>query len=238
MAGAAYATLGEYVWHQRPAVLAAGTAIACGAGVLPDLDTVGSSVARSFGWITEAMAYVVRAISGGHREDTHTGCGDVLCAAIAVAAIALEAVRFRAHLGPVHRELSAGRLILGAYLALLFGAGMKALRILHRSDLRREAVAVAGAAAMAWSGFDTGGIAWAILLGTFVHCCGDGLTKHGVPWLAPFSKHILHLLPKRWRISTGHFTERWVIAPAMVLALAFLAFNAVRLSMLPGVRAL
>ena len=135
MGGAAYAALGEYVFHQPPLVLAAGTAISCGAAVLPDMDTVGSSVARSFGLISQGIAYVVRAISGGHREGTHTGAGDVICALIATVAIALEGQHFRVHFGHVSRELSTGRVILGVYLALLLGAGMKALRILHRGDL-------------------------------------------------------------------------------------------------------
>jgi hypothetical protein len=38
---------------------------------------------------------------------------------------------------------------------------------------------------------------------------------------------VVHLLPESLRISTGHFTERAVIAPAFVLALGFLAARAV-----------
>ena len=234
MAGAAYAAIGSYVWHQPAAVLATGTAVAMGAGVLPDLDSVGSCVARSFGWITEGLAYAVRAVSGGHREGTHTGCGDVLCALLATLAIALEGHHFWVHVWHVRRELSVGRVILAAYLAILFSAAMMALRHPRKAH-RRELLALAAAVAMAWTGWDSGGIAWAIFIGTAVHCAGDGLTKHGVPWLKPLSNHVLHLLPERFRISTGHFTERWLIAPAMMLALGLLAWHAAAVS-LPSVR--
>ena len=225
-AGVAYAALGTYVWHPTLPYLATGTAVAIGAGVVSDSDTRVSCVARSFGWASEALAWVVGKISGGHREWTHTGVGDVICALLATGAIALEGTRFHVHLGPVSRELSAGRVILVVYLALLFGAGMKALRVIRR-DHRRELVAVAAAVAMAWSGWDSGGIAWAILVGTACHAAGDALTVHGVPWLLPFSKHEFHLLPEGLRISTGHFAERAIIAPVFLLALGFLTVHAV-----------
>jgi membrane-bound metal-dependent hydrolase YbcI (DUF457 family) len=190
---------------------------------------VGSCAARSFGLITEALAVVVRKISGGHREGSHTGCGDVLCALLATLAIALEGDRFRVHYGAVSRELSTGRVILAVEGAILLGAGMKALRILHRGNVRREAVAITVAVVIAWTGLDAGGIAWAILLGTAVHCAGDALTKHGVAWLQPFSKHVFHLLPERFRLSTGHGAEH-VIAFAMLLALVALGWHEVSLS--------
>jgi len=226
-AGAAFACADEYVFHQRPAFVLAGTAVAIGAGVLSDADTRGSCVARSFGWVTEAMAWVVHRISGGHREWTHTAVGDGICALLAVLAISLEGEHFRLHAGPLSRELSAGRVMLGVYLAILLGAGMKALRILHRGELGREALATGLAVAMAWSGFDQGGVAWAILLGTVVHALGDGLTEHGEAYFRPLTDHVFHLLPKPLRLSTGHFTERFIIAPAMIAALAFLAYHAV-----------
>jgi membrane-bound metal-dependent hydrolase YbcI (DUF457 family) len=227
-AGVAYAALGTYVWHPTLPYLATGTAVAIGAGVVSDSDTRGSCVARSFGWVTEALAWVVGKISGGHREYTHTGVGDVICALLATGAIALEGTHFHVHLGPVSRELSAGRVILAVYLALLFGAGMKALRVIRR-DHRRELVAVAAAVAMAWSGWDSGGIAWAILVGVVAHAAGDGITEHGIPYGKPFTDRVVHLLPKPLRISTGHVTERAIIAPGFLLAGAFLAYHAVTL---------
>lgn len=226
--GTVYAALGIYVWHQPLPILATGTALAIGAATLPDMDQRGSCAARSFGWITECGASVVHRIAGGHREGTHEAVGNVICAALALLAIALEGWHLSLHWHGWAWHPSVGRLILGAYLALLFGAGMKALR--HpRRDFRREVLAIAAAGAMVYFSWDTGGIAWAILLGTVVHCAGDGLTKDGCPWLEPITSHRFHLLPKRARITTGKAVERVVICPALVLVLAFLAWHAITL---------
>lgn len=226
-AGVAYAMWGELVKHQSLLILATGTAVGIGAGVLDDLDQRGSCVARSFGAVTEGLATVVHKISGGHREGTHEAVGNLICAGIAVLAIALEHWHpFGAHWDGYTWRPSVGCWLLGAYLALLFAAGMKALR--HpRSDLRREVIAIAAGAAMVFFSWDTGGIAWAIFLGTAVHCCGDGLTDHGVAWLAPFIKHRFHLLPKPLQFKTGTWPETAVIMPALGAAAVILAANAV-----------
>jgi hypothetical protein len=226
-AGVAYLAAGTFIWHQPVPILATGTAVCIGAGVLDDLDQRGSCVARSFGAVTEGLASVVHRISGGHREGTHMAVGNLICAGIAALAIALEGWH------PLHLDVhgyiwrpSVGRWLLGAYLALLFAAGMKALR--HpRRDLRREVIAVAAASAMVFFNWDTGGIAWAILLGTAVHCAGDSLTEHGDPWLAPFIKHRFHLVPKPLQFTTGTWPETKLIMPALVLASCLLAVHAV-----------
>ena len=225
LSGAAvFAAVDTYIWHQPLPALATGAALAVGAAVLPDIDTQGSCVARSFGWLSEALAWIVHRLSGGHREGTHTGVGDAIAAGLAVLAISLERfiVRFRA--GHVTVTVSPGRVMLGIYLALLIGAGLSALNLIRRAH-RRELLAVGAAVAMAWTGWDTGGIAWAILLGTAVHAAGDALTEHGVPWGEPFTRHVFHLLPERFRISTGHVTERAVIVPLLLAALVFVAWH-------------
>ena len=224
----ASAALGTYAWHQPLPVLATGAALAAGAAVLPDLDTRGSCVARSFGGISEGLAWVVHRISGGHREYTHTGVGDVLCAALAAGAIAAEPFYVRWHLRILGRvvpfAVSPGRIILAIYLALLLGAGLSALNLIRRNH-RRELLAIVAAVIMAWTGWDTGGIAWAILLGTFAHALGDGLTKHGLAWGRPFTRHVFHLLPEGFRISTGHWQERAVVTPLLLAAFGFLVWH-------------
>jgi membrane-bound metal-dependent hydrolase YbcI (DUF457 family) len=226
--GAAFAALGTYVWHMPLPILATGFAVAVGAAVLPDLDTQGSCVARSFGWLSEGLAWIVHRISGGHREYTHTGVGDVLCAALAAGAIAAEPFYVRWHLRILGRvvpfAVSPGRIILALYLALLLGAGLSALNLIRRNH-HREILAIAVAVAMAWTGWDTGGIAWAILLGTAVHALGDALTKHGVAYGRPFTRHVFHALPECLRISTGHWQERAVVTPLLLAALAFLLWR-------------
>ena len=136
--GAAFAALGTYVWHMPLPVLATGLAVAVGAAVVSDLDTEGSCVARSFGGISEGLAWIVHRISGGHREYTHTGAGDVLCAALAAGAIAAEPFYVRWHLRILGRvvpfAVSPGRVILAVYLALLLSTGLKALNLIPRAN--------------------------------------------------------------------------------------------------------
>jgi hypothetical protein len=64
-------------------------------------------------------------------------------------------------------------------------------------------------------------------LGCVMHDMGDDATESGVPFWAPFFKikgqrwYRVHLLPKRWRITTGTKTElhllHWIFLPAGVL---------------------
>jgi hypothetical protein len=49
--------------------------ITVGAGVLPDIDHPDSTIARSFGFLTEASAWLVGPIYSGHRHSTHSPAG-------------------------------------------------------------------------------------------------------------------------------------------------------------------
>ena len=55
--------------------LAVAVALTAGAGVLPDLDEPGSTIARTFGFLTGAFAWIVHRLSGGHRKGTHSLLG-------------------------------------------------------------------------------------------------------------------------------------------------------------------
>jgi membrane-bound metal-dependent hydrolase YbcI (DUF457 family) len=242
-AAALEALYGTYVAHMGRPLLALSTAVAFGAGTLMDLDTHGSAPAEAFGWVTERLAGGVHVVSGGHREETHTVFGDAIFASVSI--VALWAERFRLtlwhharftwhgplgivlHHSPVTWATNWGMLLLIAYLALLFGAGMKALRILRRHDLLREAIAIAGAAALGLSGYDAHGIALAVLIGATAHALGDSCTEHMIQPFLPVSKVKFSLLPKCLRIRTGHAAERYLVLPAMVLAVAFLAARAI-----------
>src|SRR5271169_499971 len=72
--------------HVTGAPLAAGIALTAGAGVLPDLDEPGSTIARTFGFLTGAFAWIVHKISGGHRKGTHSLAGVTLMAVASLAA--------------------------------------------------------------------------------------------------------------------------------------------------------
>ena len=118
-------------------------------------------------------------------------------------------------------------------------AGIKTLRRVPvvrviRRDGYREMLAIGAAAVMVFFSWDTGGIAWAILLGTIVHCAGDSLTEHGDPWLAPFTRHRFHLLPKPLQFTTGTWPETVVIFPALVLAFVVLAARGVTMAVDPA----
>src|SRR5207237_88993 len=50
--------------------LAVAATLTAGAGILPDLDEPGSTIARTFGFLTGAFAWIVHQLSGGHRKGT------------------------------------------------------------------------------------------------------------------------------------------------------------------------
>jgi hypothetical protein len=50
--------------------LAVAATLTAGAGILPDLDEPGSTIARTFGFLTGAFAWIVHRLSGGHRKHT------------------------------------------------------------------------------------------------------------------------------------------------------------------------
>ncbi|MGE5287428.1 MAG: hypothetical protein ACM3ML_09550 [Micromonosporaceae bacterium] len=54
--------------HERPAPLALFAAATPGYALVNDIDHCDVTIARSMGFLTEAFARVVRAVSGGHRH--------------------------------------------------------------------------------------------------------------------------------------------------------------------------
>ena len=58
--------------------LAVAAALTAGAGILPDLDEPGSTIARTFGFLTGGFAWIVHQLSGGHRKGTHSLLGVAL----------------------------------------------------------------------------------------------------------------------------------------------------------------
>lgn len=190
--------------------IALAAVVTAGAAVLPDLDHRDSSIARSFGFVTEAFAWLVGKLSGGHRHLTHSLTGVAAFTALAWLAAAYQ------HTWP-------GRISLGLILTLLLAAALRVLKIGgHAADL----IAVAGAGAMVWYGYGLTLVPYAVAAGCVTHILGDGLTDEGVPLLAPLTKRHLHLLPEPFAFTTGTLPERWIIVPALYLALAWIAFTA------------
>ena len=197
---------GQFVWHLNPAHLAVAAVVTAGAAVLPDIDHPDATCAREFGFVTKAFAWVIEHISGGHRHGTHSLAG---VAAFTGAAYAAE------H----YRHTLGGKIGLGLLLVLVLAAALRALKIGgHFADL----LAIAGAAAMLYHGYDLALVPWAIAAGTATHLAGDMLTNQGIPIAWPLSRQHVRLLPEPLAFTTGTRPERWVVAPLLLVALVWL----------------
>jgi membrane-bound metal-dependent hydrolase YbcI (DUF457 family) len=199
--------------------LAAGVVLTAGAGVLPDLDEPGSTIARTFGFLTGAFAWIVHKVSGGHRKGTHSIVGVAVLTAGAYGAGLWQAKHPWWHLIPV-----------GLVLALLFSSGIRALRIGgHFAD----AAGIALAALVLWKRWDLVTVTWehvpmlagCVALGMLAHIAGDMITHDGCPLLYPLSKREFGLLPEPLRITTNKLAEHWVISPLLAAGLAFYLYR-------------
>jgi membrane-bound metal-dependent hydrolase YbcI (DUF457 family) len=216
--------------HVTGAHLAVGIALTAGAGVLPDIDEPGSTIARTFGFLTGAFAWIVHKLSGGHRKGTHSLLGIAVLTAGSFAAGWWQA-------GVPHDigfwHTASWHLVpAGLVLALLFSAGFRALRIGgHFGD----AAGMALAAFVLWKSWDLDlvtldGHHVAVLgvctaLGMLAHVAGDMCTHDGCPLLYPLSRHEFGLLPESIRITTNKLCEHWVVTPLLLVALAWLAWR-------------
>lgn len=209
--------------HVTGVHLAVGMTLTAGAGVFPDLDEPGSTIARTFGFLTGAFAWIVHKISGGHRKGTHSLTGVALMAVVSLAAASWQAGALSArperwwHLVPT-----------GLILALLFSAGLRALRIGgHYGD----AAGIALAALMIWKGWalitprNVPILAVCVVLGMLAHIAGDMCTHDGCPLLYPLSGHEFGLLPEPLRITTNKLAERWLVSPLLLAGLAYLIWR-------------
>ena len=70
---------------------------------------------------------------------------------------------------------------------------------------------------------DMGLVWWAFMIGVFSHLVMDSLTEEGVPWLLPIPIKFGFPPIKRWRIKTGHWFEKVVVFPGLILIIAWLA---------------
>lgn len=214
--------------------LLVGAAVCAGSALLPDIDEPQSTVSRSFGPVTQALAHVVNAasaavhnatgtrkdghVSNGHRTVTHTALFAV-AAGIAVGAL-IAAVGRPAVIGVLFFTLGlAARGLIGDWVKRQGWIGV-------------TAVSLAGA----WAAAETlsdGRLWWlgaAVTVGAILHGIGDALTKEGVPWLAP--------VPVRgkawWEFNTGPLSfragglvEYTLVAPALTAATVLGVIHAV-----------
>lgn len=202
--------------------------VCAGAALLPDLDTPQSTVARSFGPVSQGLAKGIgrasagyynltrgtgeRRRTGGHRTMTHTA----LFAGLLGAGVSLLVARFG-------RE---------AIIAVLFVTLGLALRGLFGTWAKKNGWFVVTAvtavlSVVMWTAFpgDVGstGLGVAVALGCATHCLGDAITKEGIPFLAPFvpwrgRRWWEFKLPRMLAIRAGGPFEVVVLGPVMTLA--------------------
>lgn len=187
------------------ACLTAGTAL------LLDLDSCGSTGARSLGFVSGAVSHVVRKVSGGHRHATHSLVG------IAVfTGLAFLACHFRSDY--------AGMAGLALLITLSVSSALEAERLVkgHAGDL----IGIAVAALVIWQGWGLALIPLAVLLGGLVHAALDSCTDSGVNWLWPV-QYRFHFLPEPLAWSTGTRPETLFVFPALIVGLAALVTFAV-----------
>jgi len=222
--------------HVTGADLATGVALGAGAGLLPDIDHPDSSVALSFGFLTNSFSWLVEKVSGGHRHGTHALIGIGI---FTIGAYYAGKYQLSGPHPPYAAPGTAGwhpaqfwHLVpAGIFLTLLYSSALRALKVgSHHGDL----IAMIGAAATIYYGTDLITVTqWHIPLIAFVtavgaaaHIAGDELTHGGCPLFYPVSKHDFHLLPKPVEITTGKIAETYVIFPFLAIGVAAALWHA------------
>jgi membrane-bound metal-dependent hydrolase YbcI (DUF457 family) len=189
------------------AQLAAGTLIACGAAMIPDIDHPQATLARSLPPVSMVVSKFVNKIAGGHRKGTHTLWCWILVALATKFALALSS-------GPI---IALG---ISVFCALLM------LRVLTESDglICLLLACILGGAAVLAGGADTSWLTQAVIIGFGLHLVGDIVTTEGIPFFYPFGPNFkIPILG-----STDHFRERWagricgLIAFALLVSTVFL----------------
>src|SRR5581483_5610569 len=175
---AAGLAVGTLILHEHAGPLALLTALTSAYALAPDLDSCGSTAARSLGFATRIIARGVRAVSGGHRHGTHSLLGTA-----AFTAMAWAACHWR-HDWP-------GRVLLALVLIAGLTAASDALRLGHTGNL----LGLGTAAVMAVGGFGLALVPVAAAGGCAVHIAGDMLTRTGCPLLWPATLRDFWLLP-------------------------------------------
>ena len=189
----------------RVAALAGFTA---GMALLPDLDKCGSSPARCLGFLSEAVAWIIGRISGGHRHATHSFVGIA-----AFTGLAWVSCHFRADWG--------GKAGLALLMTLSVSAALEALHVAsgHVADL----VGVVVAAGEVWYGYGLSLIPLAVFVGCCTHIIGDMLTDSGCMLGYPVLRHRFHLLPEPLAFTTGTRPELLIVDPILSAGLLVLA---------------
>lgn len=202
--------------------------ITAGAALLPDLDLPGSTLARSFGPVSDLVSRVIentsqaiynltktgrdKDIGHGHRTATHT-----LWWAVAVAAGCGAAVA------------QFGKPAAVGLLFFLLGFALRGLAPTWSKKQGWVAITAVSAAAavVVWTAVPTSAsgvaIGAAVLVGIVTHLAGDAITKQGIPLLGG----VVTVNGKRWwdfalpgplRLRAGGLADQVLLAACTVVA--------------------
>lgn len=198
------------VLHQSLAGAAVLAGLSPGFALIGDLDHACGTATHCLGFVSQAFAWVVEKLSGGHRRGTHSAFGVAVFTAAAWAACHW-------------RDTVPGRAGLAFTILLAVAAGLRGLGLQsHWADL----AAAGAAAAVTFTGWGLALVPVACAVGCTAHLLGDALTDEGIPIAWPLSRRHVRLLPEPFAFTTGTRPERWVVAPALAITLGFLAVYA------------
>lgn len=153
--------------------LLAGTVVATGAALLPDIDHPSGTIARSAGPASRAVSSVIGG-AAGHRGATHTLLGALAFTGIA-AVIAAADVRVRL---PVIGETQILAVLLVTAMVVFAVRAMKIVRGMAPAWIAGLATAVV---VLLWAPDTSIWLPLAVGIGVIAHIAGDALTTAGVP---------------------------------------------------------
>jgi membrane-bound metal-dependent hydrolase YbcI (DUF457 family) len=208
LSGAVTGLAAGILLHMPAPQTAALAGFTAGMALLPDLDKCGSSPARCLGLLSEAVAWTIGKLSGGHRHLTHSVIGVGIFTGLA-------------WLACHYRGDWAGKAGLALLMTLTVSAGLEALHAArgHASDV----IGIAVAAGEIWYGYGLRLIPLAVLIGCCTHIVGDMLTDSGCMLAFPLSKQRFHLLPEPLAFTTGTRPELLIVDPLLTGAIVVLS---------------
>jgi len=187
-----------------PAQLAAGTLVAAGAAMIPDIDHPNATLAKSLMPVSLAISHFVNTVAGGHRKGTHT----VWCWAL---------IGFLSYWA---LHLASGPWVA---LGIAVFCSLLMLQVLTEADglICLLLAGILGGAAVLAAGPDPTWMVHAIIIGFGLHLLGDIVTTEGIPLFYPFGPNLaIPILG-----STDHFRERTAGILCGLVAFYLLAAN-------------
>lgn len=152
----------------------AGTVVATGAALLPDIDHPSATIARSAGGISRSLTSTVGAVAG-HRGATHT---PLAALAFAAGALLVSGLDWRSTV-PLLGEVQIGAVLVATAMCVFATRAMNIVR----AGLTPWLVGLSSGLLVAAFAPDTSiWLPLAVGLGVLVHLLGDLLTTAGIPF--------------------------------------------------------